>query len=116
MDPITDSNQDPKGNQGGKPVLVTQEEYAAITHLPLQYIRYLCSRTCEKWRCASKFDERDLKRFSKTKVLIWYMPRNAATGQDFPRIVERPEDPLRLGLIGKRRPTKRAPRPEERPG
>lgn len=87
-----DQISNPKETQGGKPFLVTPEEYAKITHLPLHYIRHLYSKTCERWRCASRFDERDLKRFSKSRVLIWYMPRNSATGQDFPRIVERPMD------------------------
>lgn len=88
-----DPNPTPRDFQNGKPVLITPEEYAALTPLPLQYIRFLCSKTCEKWRCASRFDERDLKRFSKSKVLIWYMPRNPMTGLDFPRIVERESDP-----------------------
>lgn len=76
----------------GKGRWVTPEEYASITPLSLQYIRFLCSKTCERWRCASRFDERDVKRFSKTKVLIWYMPRNSATGENYPRTVERPLD------------------------
>lgn len=71
---------------------VTPEEYATLTPLGLAYIRHLCSKTCEKWRCASRFDERDLKRFSKSKVLIWYMPRNPITGENYPRTIERPDD------------------------
>jgi hypothetical protein len=84
---------DDKEIKGGKGRWITPEEYATLTPLGLSYIRHLCSKNCEKWRCASRFDERDLKRFSKSKVLIWYMPRNPASGENYPRIVERPEDP-----------------------
>lgn len=78
--------------QTGKGSWVTPEEYSAISHLPLSYIRHLYSKTCEKWRCSSRFDERDLKRLSKNKVLIWYMPRNPVTGENYPRVVDRPDD------------------------
>ena len=93
---MADSNPHPseeKENKWGRGKWVTPEEYANLTPLGLSYIRHLYSKTCEKWRCGSRFDERDLKRFSKSKVLIWYMPRNPASGENYPRIIERPEDP-----------------------
>lgn len=78
---------------GGKGRWVTPEELTSLMPLKLSYIRHLYSKSCEKWRCASRFDERDVWRFSKSKVLIWYMPRNAVSGEHYPRTVERPDDP-----------------------
>lgn len=89
----------------GKGRWVTPEEYASLTPLTLSYIRHLCSKTCEKWRCTSRFDDRDIKRFSKSKVLIWYMPRNPTTGENYPRTVERPDDSSKM----ERRPHRGAP-------
>jgi len=111
LDPNPNPNSNPNQREtpGGKPVLVSPEEYAAITHLPLQYIRHLCSKACEKWRCASRFDERDLKRFSKSKVLIWYMPRNPMTGLDFPRVIERPNDPPKADWLKKEKAPEQPP-------
>ena len=85
-----------KEGQGGKGRWVTAEELTSLMPLKLNYIRHLYSKTCEKWRCASRIDERDLWRFSKSKVLIWYMPRNPASGEHYPRTVERPDDPPTL--------------------
>lgn len=79
----------------GAAVLVTQAKYAELSNLTLQHVKFLCSPTCEKWRCAKRIDERDLKRFSKTKVMIWYQPSNMVSGKDRPRLLER-EDPVRL--------------------
>ena len=78
---------------------VTPEELATLIPVGLTYIRHLYSKSCEKWRCASRFDERDLMRFSKSKVLIWYMPRNPATGEYYPRTVERQEDVVKRRLV-----------------
>jgi hypothetical protein len=69
----------------GKPVLLTPEQYAAIAELDLQYVKFLCAPTCELWRCPLKIDERDLERFSKTKVRIWYQPADYVTGKGRPR-------------------------------
>lgn len=79
----------------GAAVLVTQAKYAELSNLTLQHVKFLCSPTCEKWRCAKRIDERDLKRFSKTKVMIWYQPSNMVSGKDRPRLLDR-EDPVRL--------------------
>lgn len=80
----------------GAAVLISQKQYAdLVPGLSLQYVKFLCSPTCEKWRCAKRIDERDLKRFSKTKVMIWYQPSNMVSGKDRPRLLER-EDPVRL--------------------
>ncbi len=75
--------------QQGAAVLITQERYAEIADLPLYYVKNLCSQACEKWRCAKQFDERDLKRFSKKVVRIWYQPSNMANGWDRPRLLDR---------------------------
>ena len=78
---------------GGKGRWVTAEELTSLLPLKLWYIRRMYSKTCEKWRCACRFDERDLWRFTKSKVLIWFMPRNAVSGEHYPRTVERRDDP-----------------------
>jgi hypothetical protein len=80
----------------GAAVLISQKQYAdLVPGLSLQYIKFLCSPTCEKWRCAKRIDERDLKRFSKNKVMIWYQPSNPVSGHDRPRLVDR-ADPIRI--------------------
>lgn len=80
----------------GSAVLISQKQYAELVPgLTLQYVKFLCSPTCEKWRCAKRIDERDLKRFSKNKIMIWYQPSNMVSGKDRPRLLER-EDPVRL--------------------
>ena len=80
---------------GGKAVLLSQEQYVDITGLPLHFVKLLCSPTCEKWRCARRFDERDVKRFSKNRVMIWYQSSNMVSGKDRPRLLDR-RDPVRL--------------------
>lgn len=81
-------------SENGGAILISQQQYAdLVPGLTLQFVKFLCSPTCEKWRCAKQIDERDLKRFSKTKVMIWYRPAHMLHGEDRPRLLDREGSP-----------------------
>lgn len=69
---------------------LTPEQYALpeFGNLPLQYVRKLVSPGYSRHHCPKVFDERDLKRFSRTRILIYFVRPNIA-GEDRPRLVER---------------------------
>ncbi len=69
---------------------LTPEEYAEprFGNLPLPYVKKLLWPDCDKKHCPKRFDERDLKRFSRKRVMIYFMLPNIS-GVDRPRIVNR---------------------------
>lgn len=66
---------------------LTPEQYAKVAELPLEYVKKLIWDVPKK-SCPKKIDERDLERFSRAKVRIYYAAPTVA-GFRRPRLVER---------------------------
>lgn len=67
---------------------MTPEQYAAAAELDLEYVKRLIWPNVKKKTCPKRIDERDLERFSRTRVRIFYTAPNIA-GVRRPRLVDR---------------------------
>ena len=67
-------------------VWMTPEDYAAL--LPGVSVEFVKRMLAPSKKTAKKFDERDLKRFSRKHTLIW-VTRPNASGISCPRLVQR---------------------------
>jgi hypothetical protein len=67
---------------------MTPEQYAAAAELDIGYVKKLIWPNVKKKICPKRIDERDLERFSRTRVRIFYTAPNIA-GVRRPRLVDR---------------------------
>lgn len=67
---------------------MTPEQYAAAAELELEYVKKLIWPNVKKKTCPKRIDERDLERFSRTRIRIFYTAPNIA-GVRRPRLVDR---------------------------
>ena len=74
--------------KGGRWLWLEQWASEAYGNVPLDYAKKLVSKGCTKKHCPKQFDERDVKRFSRTRIQVYFMKPNI-TGEDRPRLVER---------------------------
>lgn len=74
--------------KGGRWLTPEQYSQPAFGNLDLDYVKKLIWPNCDRKHCPKRFDERDLKRFSRKRVMIYFMLPNIA-GVDRPRIVNR---------------------------
>jgi hypothetical protein len=68
---------------------LTPEQYAQISNLEPDYVKKLIWPNVNKKTCPKRIDERDLQRFSRTRIRIFYAAPNIS-GFSRPRLVERP--------------------------
>lgn len=67
---------------------MTPEQYAAAAELDLSYVKKLIWPNVKPKTCPKRIDERDLERFSRTRIRIFYTAPNIA-GVRRPRLVDR---------------------------
>jgi hypothetical protein len=79
-----------EGMEANKPAgrWMTPEQYAAAAELELEYVKRLIKPSAGTKGCPKRIDERDLERFSRRRVRIFYTAPNIS-GVRRPRLVDR---------------------------
>lgn len=74
--------------KGGRWLWLEEFSLRENGNIPLDYVKKLAWKAGDKKHCPKRFDERDLNRFSRTKIQVYFMKPNIS-GQARPRYVER---------------------------